>query len=119
MGRGRVLEDRKPACGVRGDLMTTREALLLILDQVDYTAGNCSITEMVGAVLPKEVIELCRKAIADEFDCYANAHPDEPIFVLLGRDRHEAGLVRLWALLRHREGEGEAKIAEALRCADA
>src|SRR5260370_6339640 len=54
-----------------------------------------------------------------EFDCYANAEPDEPMFVLLGRDRHAAGLVRLWALLRHREGEDEVKVAEALRCADA
>lgn len=22
------------------------------------------------------------------FDCYANAEPDEPMFVLLGRDKH-------------------------------
>ena len=58
------------------------------------------------------------------FDCYYNAHPDEPMFVLLGRDRHAAGLVRLWALLRHREWERGGnvdcdKIEEALKCADA
>lgn len=53
------------------------------------------------------------------FDCYANATPDEPMFVLLGRDRHAPGLVRLWALLRARVGEDEEKIAEALACADA
>lgn len=53
------------------------------------------------------------------FDCYANAAPDEPMFVLLGRDRHAAGLVQLWALLRHREGEDEEKVAEALACAKA
>jgi hypothetical protein len=41
--------------------MTPLEALLLLLDQVDYTAGNCRMTEMVGAVLPKQVIALCRK----------------------------------------------------------
>jgi len=52
-----------------------------------------------------------------EFDCYANAAPDEPMFILLGRDRHMQLLVRLWALLRHREGEPEEKIAEALQCA--
>jgi hypothetical protein len=46
--------------------MNTREALLLILDQVDYTAGNCGLTEMVGAVLSKEVIDICRKAIIDD-----------------------------------------------------
>lgn len=53
------------------------------------------------------------------FDCYANAAPDEPMFVLLGRDRHAAGLVRLWALLRQRDGEDEVKITEALDCAKA
>lgn len=46
--------------------MKTIDALKLLLDQVDYTRGACSLTEMVGAVLPKEVIEQCRKAIKDE-----------------------------------------------------
>lgn len=54
-----------------------------------------------------------------EFDCYESAHPDEPMFVLLGRDRHAASLVRLWALMRHRIGEDDRVIAEALSCADA
>jgi len=54
-----------------------------------------------------------------KFDCYGNALPDEPMFVLLARDRHAAGLVRLWALLRAKDGEDEAKVAEALACADA
>ncbi len=52
------------------------------------------------------------------FDCYANAKPDEPIFVLLGRDHHAAALVRLWALARQSDGEDEAKVAEAFNCAD-
>ena len=46
--------------------MDCRTALLTVLDQVDYTSGACGVTEMVGAVLPKEVIALARKAIADE-----------------------------------------------------
>jgi hypothetical protein len=46
--------------------MDCRTALLTVLDQVDYTNGACGVTEMVGAVLPKEVIALARKAIADE-----------------------------------------------------
>jgi hypothetical protein len=46
--------------------MDCRTALLTVLDQVDYTAGACRPNEMVGAVLPKEVITLARKAIADE-----------------------------------------------------
>ena len=54
-----------------------------------------------------------------QFDCYANAAPDEPMFVLLGRDKHAPTLVRLWALLRQYDGETDDKIAEALACADA
>lgn len=53
-----------------------------------------------------------------KFDCYTNANPDEPMFVLLGRDRHASALVRLWAILRQRAGENEAKIDEAIACAD-
>lgn len=41
-------------------------ALLTILDQVDYTEGACTPTEMVGACLPLEVIKLAREAIAEE-----------------------------------------------------
>jgi hypothetical protein len=51
------------------------------------------------------------------FDCYANAEPDEPMFVLLGRDKHAPTLVWLWATLRELDGEDEAKIIEARTCA--
>ena len=51
------------------------------------------------------------------FDCYANAEPDEPMFVLLGRDKHAPTLVWLWAVLRELDGENEAKVAEARTCA--
>jgi hypothetical protein len=47
--------------------MNCRDALATLLDQVDYTAGNCRPNEMVGAVLPKEIVTLARGAIA-EFD---------------------------------------------------
>jgi hypothetical protein len=46
--------------------MDCRTALMTMLAAVDYTAGACGVTEMVGAVLPKEVIELARQAVADE-----------------------------------------------------
>lgn len=46
--------------------LTPAEDLRLILDQVDYTAGACSPTEMVGAVLDKSVIAICRKALTEE-----------------------------------------------------
>jgi hypothetical protein len=32
-----------------------------------------------------------------EFDCYAAANPDEPMFIMLGRDGSAAGRVRSWA----------------------
>ncbi len=35
-----------------------------------------------------------------EFDCYANALPDEPMFILLARDASAPDLVDAWALGR-------------------
>jgi len=46
--------------------MNTRDALELVLDQVDYMAGQCRPNEMIGAILPTEIIELARKTIEDE-----------------------------------------------------
>ncbi len=53
------------------------------------------------------------------FDCYANAEPDEPMFVLLGRDIHAPEVVRFWVELRLLEGESAEKTGEALDCAEA
>lgn len=46
--------------------MNAREALQVVLDSVDYTAGNCRVNEMVGAVLPRSIILLAREAIEEE-----------------------------------------------------
>jgi hypothetical protein len=56
-----------------------------------------------------------------KFDCYANAEPDEPVFVLLGRDPLAGQLVRLWAQRRQLLGKTDdaEKIEEALQCANA
>lgn len=51
------------------------------------------------------------------FDCYDNADPDEPMFVLLGRDRNAPEVVRYWADLRAVAEEDPAKLAEARKCA--
>lgn len=51
------------------------------------------------------------------FDCYHNADPDEPMFILLGRDKHAPLLVKLWADLRAMEGEDHMKVCEAIQCA--
>lgn len=54
------------------------------------------------------------------FDCYAAADPDEPLFILRGRDPMGGALVRLWAALRElKGGEDPKKIAEARECAKA
>jgi hypothetical protein len=36
--------------------------LTLVLDCVDYTSGACRLNEMVGAVLPKEILERALQA---------------------------------------------------------
>jgi hypothetical protein len=42
---------------------TLRALLFLVLDSVDYTNGSCRQNEMVGAVLPKNIIEQCREGL--------------------------------------------------------
>lgn len=51
------------------------------------------------------------------YDCYDKAHPDEPMFILLGRDPAAGLLVRLWSDLREQTHPGDGKIAEARSCA--
>lgn len=47
------------------------------------------------------------------FDCYAAALPDEPLFVLLGRDPLAPALVELWATTREALGEDSAAVGDA------
>lgn len=54
-----------------------------------------------------------------QFDCYSAAHPDEPMFVLLGRDPDAAVLVRIWAALREARDENPAVVGEARACSQA
>lgn len=61
-----------------------------------------------------------------KFDCYTNANPDEPMFILLGRDADAAKAVREWAGSRLRRiniGEkpesDRVMVDEAFACADA
>lgn len=44
------------------------------------------------------------------YDCYANADPDEPMFILLGRDALAPSLVDIWAMIRAGNRK-EAKLA--------
>jgi hypothetical protein len=51
------------------------------------------------------------------FDCYERADTDEPMFILLGRDRHASALVNLWAEMREKENEDPAVVEEARKVA--
>ena len=60
-----------------------------------------------------------------DYDCYENAEPDEPMFVLLARDQDASATVRSWAYAyakrKFRPGAPKRvykKYDEARRCAD-
>lgn len=52
------------------------------------------------------------------FDCYQNAAPDEPMFVLLARDPLAPILVSLWADLREHAAGNPSKVFEARTCSN-
>lgn len=53
-----------------------------------------------------------------QFDCYAKADADEPMFILLGRDPVAGAAVRFWADTREALDPSDPKVAEARQCAD-
>lgn len=64
------------------------------------------------------------KSKPGDYDCYANAAPDEPMFILLARDASAPFIVARWADCREdmiREGskpkEDMAMVREARECA--
>jgi hypothetical protein len=59
---------------------------------------------------------MATKADPGPYNCYASAEPDEPMFILLGRDPHAPTLVWLWSVLREIHGEDKAKVDEAREC---
>lgn len=52
-----------------------------------------------------------------QFDCYSRAEPNEPMFVLLGRDAAAPILIEAWMALRL--SDDPAKLVEAQDCAHA
>jgi len=65
---------------------------------------------------------MATKAHPGKYDCHAKAEPNEPLFIILGRDRFAEHLVRIWAALCAMEDvrqEKLDKISEALHCANA
>jgi hypothetical protein len=64
------------------------------------------------------------KSSPAKFDCYENALPDEPMFILLARDPIAPELVDQWATERHdaiergdRPASDMAMVTEAYSCA--
>ena len=45
-----------------------------------------------------------------KFDCYDNAEPDEPMFVLLARDRLSGHLVSIWSKIRMGDMEAASAV---------
>jgi hypothetical protein len=88
-------------------------------DGVTWTMQHAACTGII--VRPKggkRREEVGTKNNPGKFDCYANAAPDEPLFVLLARDPDAPALIRIWAGWREARGEDPAKTAEARQCAD-
>ncbi len=53
-----------------------------------------------------------------DYNCYADAEPDEPIFVLLARDVRAPHVVEAWCALAEMKGTDPKKIKEARQCAE-
>lgn len=50
-----------------------------------------------------------------EFDCYAAAEPDEPMFILLARDPSAPFLVSIWGYLRAGDVQGAFRCFQTMR----
>lgn len=61
--QGQVQRLKAIAQDAESENVKLREALSLLLDNVDYTKGNCRINEQVGAVLPIEIIGIADRAL--------------------------------------------------------
>jgi hypothetical protein len=53
-----------------------------------------------------------------KYDCLSKAKPDEPVFVLLGRDPVACAVIEFWSVLREKiVGGDEDQVREARECA--
>jgi len=69
--------------------LTHKEALLTVLDSVDYTEGNCSIMSPISSVLPVSVIREARESLANEEKSLDNAHSALRILLSHNRLHHD------------------------------
>lgn len=54
-------------------------ALRLLLDQVDYTAANCRVNDLVGAVLDRSVLDRVRAVLVASSTARMNAQIEKPV----------------------------------------
>lgn len=47
--------------GGKNNMEDALTALRVLLDHVDYIAGNCGATNMVGAVVSPDILKQCRE----------------------------------------------------------
>lgn len=87
--------------------LTQAEALRLLLDQVDYTAGACRMTELIGAVLSIETIKICRAALA---------RPDPEIVAMIAQAQAltDRGMKAYRARIEKLAADGDELAIEAL-----
>jgi len=52
------------------------------------------------------------------FDCYANAEPDEPMFILLARDKSAPDVIDLWADIREEKDEDGSETQKVINARD-
>jgi hypothetical protein len=72
-------------------------------------------------------LQMGTKQNPGEFDCYANALPDEPMFTLLARDKLAPDIIRTWVITKTKQlaihkkplSTELDKMVEALHLADA
>jgi hypothetical protein len=62
-GRPKVTISNFPVGKYVDKRLDTNALLRLLLDSVDYTGGACRPNEMIGAVLPKSLLEKCKESV--------------------------------------------------------
>jgi hypothetical protein len=82
-----ALEHRARLAGVAADLL-------------DKFAAHEPAVRTLITTFNSQGEDMGTKLKPGKFDCYANAKLDEPLFILLARDRSARFVVRFWALCR-------------------
>lgn len=92
----------------------------LVLRWSIYSRNIVCNLEYLCQWLARKETTMATKENPGQFDCYANAKPNEPMFVLVGRDPTASSLVILWTTLRVELGlnkPDDPQIQDALQCA--